>query len=78
MSHADYLKKYLDPVPEQSDFKQKKKKAKKSKSQAHTVKIIDNDITPWNDINSKEMLEHDRVFADVGTDAPQIVQRIQN
>jgi len=31
MSNADYLKKYLDPVPEQSDFKQSKKKKKSKK-----------------------------------------------
>ena len=75
---ADYLKKYLDPVPEQSDFKKPKKslksaKSSKSKPKKTKMTIIDEDFNPWNDIHSKDMIDADRVFADVGADAPQIV-----
>merc|ERR1719436_635471 len=39
------------------------------------MKIIDNDILTWNDskLDDDEQLAHDRFLADVGIDAPQIV-----
>jgi len=78
MSNADYLKRYLEAPPDTSDYKastKKKKKAKKgSKNMKPSMKIIDNDIMPWNDdTTTKEAMDHDRFLADVGMDAPQIV-----
>jgi len=72
------LEKVPGPVPEQSDFKKPKKSSKsakssKSKSKKTKMTIIDEDFNPWNDIHSKDMIDADRVFADVGGDAPQIV-----
>lgn len=80
-SRADYLKRYLDAPDTTSDYKQPTKKSKKSKksskssSTIKSMRVIDNDINVWkeSDINSQEMLKNDRFLADVGIDAPQIV-----
>merc|ERR1712060_992570 len=78
MSNSEYLKRYLGTCESSSDFKQPKKKKRKTDKKTRQnsgFQIIDNNINGW--AAEDQLGIEDREFTDVGIFAPTVVENLE-